>query len=54
MTPSTPWREAWSRHGLHTLLAVVWIAAIVASSAAFPWWLSPILLGLLSAAPLSV
>ncbi|MEO8313107.1 MAG: glucans biosynthesis glucosyltransferase MdoH [Caldimonas sp.] len=51
---STPWREAAARHGVHTLLAIVWIAAIVATSAAFPWWLSPILAGLLAAIPLSV
>ena len=51
---STSWREAWSRHGAHTVLAVIWIATIVASSDAFPWWLSPILAGLLAAIPLSV
>jgi membrane glycosyltransferase len=39
---------------VHTLLAVGWIAAIVATSDAFPWWLSPILGGLLAAIPLSV
>ena len=47
-------REAWRRHGLHTLLAVLWIVAIVVSSDSFAWWLTPILLGLLSAVPLSV
>jgi membrane glycosyltransferase len=51
---STPWREAVARHGVHTLLAVAWGVAIVASSATFPWWLSPILGGLLAAIPLSV
>ncbi|MEO5845607.1 MAG: glucans biosynthesis glucosyltransferase MdoH [Caldimonas sp.] len=51
---STPWREATLRHGIHTLLALTWIVAIVATSAAFPWWLSPILAGLLLAIPLSV
>ncbi len=51
---STSWREAWSRHGAHTALAVIWIVAIVMSSDAFPWWLSPILAGLLAAIPLSV
>jgi len=51
---STSWREAAARHGVHTLLAIVWIGAIVATSAAFPWWLSPILAGLLLAIPLSV
>jgi membrane glycosyltransferase len=51
---ATPWREAIARHGVHTLLAVAWAVAIVATSAAFPWWLSPILGGLLLAIPISV
>jgi membrane glycosyltransferase len=51
---ATRWREAAARHGVHTLLAIGWIAAIVATSATFPWWLSPIIAGLLSAIPLSV
>ena len=51
---ATSWAEAWSRHGAHTMLALLWIAAIVGSSDAFPWWLSPILAGLLAAMPLSV
>jgi membrane glycosyltransferase len=51
---STSWRQAWARHGAHTVLAVVWITAIVVTSSAFPWWLSPILAGLLFAIPLSV
>lgn len=51
---ATGWGEALRRHGAHTLLALLWIAAIVISSDSFAWWLSPILLGLLSAMPLSV
>ena len=51
---STPWGEAWRRHGLHTALAVLWIAAIHVSGAPFPLWLSPIIVGLLAAVPLSV
>jgi membrane glycosyltransferase len=51
---STSWREAASRHGAHTVLALLWIAAIVLSSDSFAWWLTPILLGLLAAMPLSV
>ena len=51
---ATSWREAISRHGLHTALTVAWIVAIVASSQAFAWWLTPILVGLLGAIPLSV
>ena len=51
---ATGWGEALRRHGAHTLLALLWVVAIVASSDSFAWWLSPILLGLLSAIPLSV
>jgi membrane glycosyltransferase len=51
---ATSFREAVRRHGLHTLLALVWIAVLVKSSEHFPWWLSPILAGLLLAIPLSV
>ncbi len=51
---STGWREALRRHGLHTLFAVIWVAAIVYTSDSFAWWLSPILAGLLTAIPMSV
>ena len=51
---STGWRQACRRHGVHTLLAIAWIAIIVISSDAFAWWLSPILFGLLAAIPMSV
>ncbi len=51
---ATSWRQAGSRHGVHTLLALAWIATILVTSATFPWWLSPILAGLLFAIPLSV
>ena len=50
---STGWAEAARRHGWHTALALVWVAALLAGSAAFPWWLSPVILGLLLAIPLS-
>jgi membrane glycosyltransferase len=51
---STSWAEGWRRHGVHSILAVVWMLAIHASGAPFPWWLSPIILGMLLATPLSV
>ena len=51
---STGWREACRRHGLHTLFAVIWVAAIVYTSDSFAWWLTPILAGLLTAIPMSV
>ena len=49
----TPWREAVRRHGVHSLLALAWVAAIVVTSKAFPWWLSPVIIGILLAIPLS-
>jgi len=51
---ATTWGEAARRHGVHTLLALVWVGAIHASGAPFPVWLSPIILGLLAGIPLSV
>ena len=49
----TTWREAARRHGVHSLLALVWVVAIVATSHAFPWWLSPVIVGILAAIPFS-
>ncbi len=49
----TGWGEALRRHGLHTALALLWVGAILVGSAAFPWWLSPVIVGLLAAIPLS-
>jgi membrane glycosyltransferase len=49
----TGWGEALRRHGTHSLLALAWIASILASGATFPWWLSPVIVGLLVAIPLS-
>ena len=50
---ATGWGEALRRHGLHTALALLWVGAILVGSAAFPWWLSPVIVGLLAAIPLS-
>ena len=50
----TGWLEAGRRHGAHTLFALGWIALLLSSSEAFPWWLSPVLVGLLLAIPVSV
>jgi len=49
----TPWGEAARRHGVHSLLALAWVVAIVVTSKAFPWWLSPVIIGILAAIPLS-
>lgn len=48
---TTLW-QAWQRHGVHTLLTCGWIAAIVGVGSAFPWWMSPVIAGLLLAVPL--
>ncbi len=50
---ATGWGEAIGRHALGTVLALTWIGVILVSSAAFQWWLSPVLAGLLLAIPLS-
>lgn len=52
---ATSWREAWQRHGTHTLFGVAWVAALLLFGAGkFPWWLSPVIAGILLAVPLSV
>ena len=45
--------EALRRHALGSVLALTWIGVILVSSAAFQWWLSPVLAGLLLAVPIS-
>lgn len=50
---STGWGEAFRRQGLHAVLAAVWLGAILFSGAAFPWWLSPVLIGMIAGIPLS-
>jgi len=49
----TTWGEATRRHGVHTLLGIAWVVAIVATSRAFPWWLSPVIGGIVFAIPMS-
>ena len=49
----TSWAEAARRHGLHTALALLWVVAILVGSVGVPWWLSPVILGLLAGIPLS-
>lgn len=51
---TTGWGEAMRRHGAHSMLALGWIVAILTSGAPFPWWLSPVLGGMLLAIPISV
>ncbi|MEK7948389.1 glucans biosynthesis glucosyltransferase MdoH [Pigmentiphaga sp. YJ18] len=50
----TPWREAFRRHGLQTLLGVCWGLLVAWLNPNFLWWMIPILASLLLAIPLSV
>ena len=50
---ATGWGEAARRHGAHTALALLWLTAILIGSASVPWWLSPVIVGLLVAIPMS-
>jgi membrane glycosyltransferase len=47
-------REALARHGLHTLLAFAWASLAAWVAPGLFWWLSPVWLPLLFAAPLSL
>ena len=49
-----PWRDALVAHGIGTVVALLWGAVLFAFNRAFFWWLSPILIGLVLGAPLSV
>ncbi len=64
-TDGTAWRDAFRIHAPQTLLGIVWTAVALAighetgnsarpASYSFALWMSPILLGLLLAAPISV
>ena len=50
----TPWREAIKRHGLQSLLGLLWGALVAWLNPVFLWWMAPILVSLLLAIPLSV
>jgi len=47
-------REALARHGLHALLALGWAAIAASVAPGLFWWLSPVWLPLIFAAPLSM
>jgi len=50
----TTWREAFERHGWHTLLGIVWAALVYWLNPAFLWWLLPVVGALMLSIPLSV
>jgi membrane glycosyltransferase len=50
----TSWREALSRHGLHTLLGLAWAAGVYWLDPSYLWWLLPVVGALILSIPLSV
>ncbi len=50
----TTWSEALNRHGLHTLLGVVWAAGVYWLNPSFLWWLLPVVGALMISIPVSV
>ncbi|HWU41072.1 MAG TPA: hypothetical protein VN203_25755, partial [Candidatus Acidoferrum sp.] len=50
----TTWGEAVRRHGLHTLLGVVWAGGVAWLNPSFLWWLLPVVGALTLSIPISV
>jgi membrane glycosyltransferase len=50
----TTWREALVRHGLHTLLGIVWLGGVYWLNPSFLWWLLPVAGALIVSIPVSV
>ena len=50
----TTWREAWRRHGGHTLLGILWAGGVYWLNPQYLWWLLPIVGALMMSIPLSV
>jgi membrane glycosyltransferase len=50
----TGWRHALMRHGLHTLLGVLWAAIVWWLNPSYLWWLLPVVGALILSMPLSV
>ena len=53
-TDEADWREAIITHSGQTLFGLVWGASAYVLAPSFFWWLLPVLLGLVFAAPLSI
>lgn len=47
------WRSALAYHGVDTFIGIVWAATIYLLAPGFFWWLSPVLVGLILAMPIS-
>ena len=50
----TGWREAFARHGVHTLVGVVWAAIVWWLDPKYLWWVLPVVGALILSIPLSV
>jgi membrane glycosyltransferase len=50
----TTWREAWRRHGGHTLLGLIWAGLVSKLNPSFLWWLLPVAGALMLSIPISV
>jgi membrane glycosyltransferase len=50
----TGWRYAFRRHGLHTLVGVLWAAIVWWLNPSYLWWLLPVVGALILSIPLSV
>jgi membrane glycosyltransferase len=50
----TSWREAIVRHGLHSLLGVLWLGGVYWLNPSFLWWLLPVAGALIISIPVSV
>jgi hypothetical protein len=50
----TGWRYALRRHGLHTLVGVLWAAIVWWLNPSYLWWLLPVVGALILSIPLSV
>jgi membrane glycosyltransferase len=48
------WRIAFSRHGVHTFIGVLWAAIVWWLNPAYLWWLLPVVGALILSMPLSV
>ncbi len=48
------WREAFVRHKWHLAIGLVWGSAILVLAPNFIWWMSPVIIGMLLAIPLTV
>jgi membrane glycosyltransferase len=50
----TTWRHALRRHGVHTLIGVLWAALVWWLNPSYLWWLLPVVGALVLSIPLSV